>query len=257
MLKNILTYLMESEKKNLLSIFFTAGYPNLYDTIPIIKALEKAGVDFIELGMPYSDPLADGPIIQMSNQKALENGMNLKLLFDQLQEVRKEVQIPILLMGYLNSVEFYGKEAFCEKCKAVGVDGLILPDMPVAVYEREYKELFKHYNLSNIFLITPQTSKSRIQEYDRLSNGFLYAVSSASTTGSRKNIQNSETFLAQLQELKLQNPLVTGFNIRDKESFEKACRYTRGGIIGSAFIQAIENSRDLNNDIKTFINRIR
>ncbi|MFT4665603.1 MAG: tryptophan synthase alpha chain [Polaribacter sp.] len=255
---NRLTKLFTQGKKGLLNIYCTAGFPRLQDTVPIIKALEKSGADIVELGIPYSDPLADGPVIQKSGSKALENGMTVNVLFEQLKDLRKDVNIPIVLMGYINPVLQYGIEAFCAKCAEVGVDGLILPDLPVDQYMDNYQPIFEKHNLSNIFLITPRSSDARIQYLDQCSSGFIYAVSTLSTTGSASaNMNASDEYLKRIGNMGLKNPILTGFNIKDKESFDVASRHTDGGIIGSAFIRHIENSRDLDTDIQQFIYKIK
>lgn len=254
---NRITRLFKSGKKNLLNIYFTAGFPNLEDTIPIIKALEKSGADIVEIGMPYSDPLADGPTIQESSTRALKNGMSINKLFEQLAQIRKEVSIPIILMGYLNPVLQYGIEKFCEKAAEVGVDGFILPDLPMAEYEEFYKNIFIKNQLSNIFLVTPQTSDSRLKKIDELSDGFIYAVSSDSTTGNNKNLKDAESYFKKLKAANLKNPIMIGFNINDHSSFSYACQYAEGGIIGSAFIKMLSKSKDLESDIPKFIRFIK
>lgn len=255
---NRLTKLFSAGRKGLLNIYCTAGFPKLGDTLPIIKALEKSGADIVELGMPYSDPLADGPVIQQSGSKALANGMTVNVLFEQLANFRKEVNIPIVLMGYINPVLQYGIEAFCAKCEEVGIDGLILPDLPVQQYMDNYQPLFEKHNLSNIFLITPRSSDQRIQYLDQCSSGFIYAVSTLSTTGNAAVDMNaSDDYLKRIGNMDLKNPILTGFNIKDKESFDAASRHTQGGIIGSAFIRHIENSTDLDADVQQFIYKIK
>lgn len=239
-------------KKNILSVYFTAGYPQLNDTIEIIKTLEKSGVDMIEIGMPFSDPMADGPVIQQSSQKALENGMSLQLLFHQLENIRKEVSIPLLLMGYLNPVYQYGIPEFCAMCSKVGIDGLILPDLPMIEYLKHQK-LFENYGLYNIFLVTPQTTDDRIREIDQVSKGFIYLVSSFSTTGSGKGIEDSRTYFEKIQKMNLKNPGVIGFGISNPASFEFACKYAQGGIIGSAFVKMIANEGLLKDKIENFV----
>ena len=240
---NRLTRLFATDKQNLLNIYCTAGFPKLGDTLPVIKALEKSGADLVEIGIPYSDPLADGPVIQQSGSKALENGMTVNVLLEQLAPLRQEVDLPVILMGYLNPVLQYGIEAFCEKCEEVGVDGLILPDLPVQQYIENYQPLFEKHNLSNIFLITPRSSEKRIQYLDQCSSGFIYAVSTLSTTGSKNaDLNSSDEYLKRIGSMNLKNPILTGFNIKDKDSFDLATKHTSGGIIGSAFIRHIENS---------------
>jgi tryptophan synthase alpha chain len=255
--ENNLTRLFEQKSSNLLSIYCTAGYPELEDTLPVIKAIEKAGSDMVEIGIPFSDPLADGPTIQQSNQKALQNGMSLHKLFKQIGGIRNEVQIPVLLMGYLNPVLQYGIEAFCARCEEVGIDGLILPDLPFDLYLQEYEKLFYKHNLSNIFLITPHTKKERIHHIDSHSTGFIYAVSSASTTGTKTGINDTQDYLQNIGSMELRNPILTGFNIHDKQSFQLACKYTSGAIIGSAFIKTISQTGNLEKKIHDFITKIK
>jgi tryptophan synthase alpha chain len=237
-MKNRITKLFQRKKKDVLSVFFTAGYPSLNDTVKIASLLEASGVDVIEIGIPFSDPLADGPVIQRSSAIALKNGMSLSLLFMQLQELRKQVSIPVILMGYLNPVMQYGMENFIKSCKAVGVDGVILPDLPPDIYIGKYKSLFVENNISNIFLITPKTQLSRIETIDLNSDGFIYLLSASSTTGAKASF-NEESFTA-IKSMSLKNPLLIGFGISDKEAFLKANDFASGGIIGSAFIKAIE-----------------
>ena len=228
------------EDKKLLSIYFTAGYPNLNDTVTTIQNLEKNGVDMIEIGLPFSDPLADGPTIQASSTQALHNGMTSTVLFDQLKDIRQIVSIPLILMGYFNPMLQYGVEAFCKKCQEVGIDGLIIPDLPVEVYHEEYKAIFERYGLLNVFLITPQTSEARIRYMDSISDGFIYMVSSASTTGSQSGFGNEQTdYFKRIADLKLTNPHIIGFGISDHETFSQATQYAKGAIIGSAFIKHV------------------
>ena len=258
MITNRITQLFGKKKENILNVFFTAGFPNFEDTLFILKELEKAGVDMVELGVPYSDPLADGPTIQGSSLKALDNGMTIKKLLQQLQEVRKEVSLPILLMGYLNPVIQYGLEKFCDEVGALGIDGLILPDLPMYEYKHQYKEIFQRNNLSNIFLVTPQTSDERLQEIDEVSEGFIYALSSNSTTGNEAaNKSLGEQYLTSLSQKELKNPVLVGFNIKDKASYEEACQYGQGAIIGSAFIKAINKEKLEAKDIQSFVASIR
>jgi len=244
------------EDKKLLSIYFTAGYPNINDTVKIIQDLEKNGVDMIEIGLPFSDPLADGPTIQDSSTKALKNGMTTEVLFNQLKDIRKSVNIPLVIMGYFNPMLQYGVEAFCEKCSAIGIDGLIIPDLPVDVYHEEYQAIFEKYGLINVFLITPQTSVERINFIDSVSNGFIYMVSSASVTGSKKGFGNDqEAYFKRISNMDLKNPQIIGFGISDNKTFTQATDYAKGAIIGSAFIKFLsENSLD---DIPNFVTSIR
>jgi tryptophan synthase alpha chain len=240
----------------LLSIYFTAGYPQLNDTVEIIEDLEKNGVDMIEIGLPFSDPLADGPTIQQSSTAALKNGMTTKLLFGQLKDIRKSVSIPLIIMGYFNPMLQYGVEAFCAKCQEIGIDGLIMPDLPLDIYQAEYETIFKKYGLVNVFLITPQTSEERIKQIDAASKGFIYMVSSASVTGSKSGFGNEqEKYFKRIASLKLNNPQIVGFGIKDAETFKQATKTAKGAIIGSAFIKHLtEHGAD---DIETFIKSIR
>lgn len=228
------------EDKKLLSIYFTAGYPHLKDTAPIIESLEQSGVDMIEIGLPFSDPLADGPTIQNSSTQALKNGMTTQVLFDQLSDVRETVSIPLIIMGYFNPVLQYGVEAFCKKCREIGIDGLILPDLPVDVYHEEYKTIFEKYGLVNVMLITPQTSEERIRYIDSVSNGFIYMVSSASTTGSQSGFSDTETnYFKRIADMDLNNPQIVGFGISNSDTFSQATTHAKGAIIGSAFIKSL------------------
>lgn len=244
------------EDKKILSIYFTAGYPSLNDTASIIQELEKNGVDMIEIGLPFSDPLADGPTIQASSTQALKNGMTTEVLFNQLKDIRKTVNIPLIIMGYFNPILQYGVEAFCKKCQEVGIDGLIIPDLPVDVYHDDYKSMFEKYGLINVFLITPQTSNERIQFIDSVSNGFIYMVSSASVTGSQSGFNEENTaYFKRIADMNLKNPQIIGFGISDNKTFTQATQYAKGAIIGSAFIKFITNNAI--NSIHTFVNAIK
>jgi len=244
--------------EGLLSVYFTAGYPNLDDTVTIIQSLEHAGADLIEIGIPFSDPLADGPTIQASNQVALENGMSVQVLFDQLSGLRDLVKLPIILMGYLNPILQYGIEAFAQRCQQVGIDALIIPDLPMQEYLLDYKQLFNKYGIYNIFLITPQTPEDRILEIDTNSQGFIYVVSSASVTGAKSavSVQQKEYF-RRINQMNLKTPTLIGFGISDHQSYRIACDHSSGAIIGSAFIDLISNSDHLTNDIHDFIKKIK
>jgi tryptophan synthase alpha chain len=258
MIQNRLTQLFQTKKQNILTIYFTAGFPQLNDTNLILETLERSGADIIEIGMPFSDPIADGEVIQMSNQAALQNGMTIARLFEQIADFRKKVQIPVLLMGYLNPVLQFGIEQFCQKAAEVGIDGFILPDLPIQEYLSEHKPLFEKYNLSNIFLITPQTVEDRIHLIDENTEGFIYAVSTSSTTGRTSTISENQTaYFARLQNLNLKNPFLIGFGISDKVSFEQACQYASGAIIGSAFIKMLQESNNVEADIEHFIKKIK
>lgn len=244
------------QDKKLLSIYFTAGFPHLDDTVSIIEELEKNGVEMVEIGLPFSDPLADGPTIQESSTQAITNGMTTSLLFEQLANIRKTVQIPLIIMGYFNPMMQFGMEKFCQKCQEVGIDGLIIPDLPLYVYENEYQELFEKYGLKNIFLITPQTSVARIQQIDAISSSFIYIVSSAAVTGSQTGFGTTQTdYFNRIASMNLKNEQIVGFGIKDKETFSQATQNQKGAIIGSAFIQFL--SKNSINSIKDFISKIR
>jgi len=244
------------ENNKLLSIYFTAGFPNINDTVSIIEALEKSGVDMIEVGLPFSDPLADGPTIQASSTLALKNGMTTEILFSQLENIREKVKIPLLIMGYFNPILQYGIEAFCKKCAAVGIDGLIIPDLPVDEYHEKYQAIFEKYNLVNVLLITPQTSNDRIRFIDSISNGFIYMVSSASTTGAKNSFGESQySYFDKIAKMKLKTPQIVGFGISNKTTFEQATKTTDGAIIGSAFVNyLLDNGLD---KIDGFIKKIK
>ena len=248
--------LFARKNKKVLNVYCTAGYPNLNSTVPVMQLLEEHGANIIELGMPYSDPLADGPVIQASGNIALANGMTIKILFEQLKDFRKSVSVPVILMGYMNPVLQYGFEKFCADAASVGVDGLILPDLPQLEFENEYGSIIKKYGLDFVFLVTPETSEERLRKLDALSTGFLYAVSSSATTGSDKDFNAVEKYLQRLQEMKLKNPVLVGFGIKDKETFESASKYSNGAIIGTAFIKALENKKDITSAVKQFLNGI-
>lgn len=244
------------EDKKILSIYFTAGYPNLNDTVKILEQLENSGVDMVEIGLPFSDPLADGPTIQASSTEALKNGMTTEILFEQLKDVRKKVSIPLLLMGYFNPILQYGVERFCQKCAEIGIDGLIIPDLPIDVYEEECQAIFEKYNLLNTFLITPQTSEVRIREIDELSSGFIYMVSSASVTGAKNQIESeTEQYFARIQKMQLKTPTIIGFGISNFETYQKAIQYSKGAIIGSAFVKHLKEKGV--NEVKAFVESVR
>jgi tryptophan synthase alpha chain len=259
---NRIEQLFKRKQHNILNVYCTAGYPKLDSTLQVIQALQAYGADLIELGMPYSDPLADGPIIQESSAKAIENGMTINKLFEQLKDMRNPNSslavggIPVILMGYMNPVLQYGFEKFCVKAAEVGIDGLILPDLPMYEYETEYGEIIKKYNLDLIFLVTPETKEDRLRKIDALSSGFIYAVSSSSTTGSNKDINDQQSYFQKLRDMKLKNPVFVGFGIKDKQTFKAACKFTNGAIIGSAFIKALSNGKDVKEATKDFLNTI-
>ncbi|MBS1566911.1 MAG: tryptophan synthase subunit alpha [Bacteroidetes bacterium] len=249
--------LFASERKRVLNVYCTAGYPQLDSTLPVMQALQNNGADLIELGMPYSDPLADGPVIQASSAKALANGMTIATLFRQLKDFRKQISVPVILMGYMNPVLQYGFEKFCADAAAAGIDGLILPDLPEYEYETEYGAVIKKYGLDFIFLVTPETSEERVRHLDELSSGFLYAVSSSSTTGNEKDFGEVEKYLHRLQQMKLKNPVLVGFGIKDRQTFDAACKYANGAIIGSAAIRALDKTDNIETALKTFLQSVK
>lgn len=254
---NRIQELFQKKKNNILNVYCTAGYPTLDSTVPVMKALQDNGADMIELGMPYSDPLADGPVIQASSAKALANGMTIAKLFDQLRGFRHQVYVPVILMGYMNPVLQYGFEKFCKDAADMPIDGLILPDLPEYEFENEYGPIIQRYGLDFSFLVTPETSEERIKKLDSLSTGFLYAVSSSSTTGKDKDMNAVNAYLQRLQKMKLKNPVLVGFGIKDKTTFDAACQYANGAIIGTAFIKALENSVNVEQDTKQFLQQIK
>ena len=244
------------KNEKLLSIYFSAGHPELDDTVPILRTLQDSGVDFVEIGLPFSDPLADGPTIQESSSLALRNGMTTETLFNQLENIRESIHIPLVLMGYFNPIMQYGIERFCQKCQVIGIDGLIIPDLPVDLYHQRYKEYFDKYNLYNIFLITPQTPEDRIRYIDSVSSGFIYMVSSASVTGAQHTFgSNQEAYFSRIAKMQLRTPQVVGFGISNAEAYRAATRFSRGAIIGSAFINFLKKKGV--NAIPDFIKSIR
>lgn len=249
--------LFKIKDSKVLNVYCTAGYPQLNSTIEVMKALQDNGADIIELGMPYSDPLADGPVIQQSSGIALANGMTIKKLFEQLKDFRKNISVPVVLMGYMNPVLQYGFERFCADAALVGIDGLILPDLPEHEFETEYGTIIKKYGLDFIFLVTPETSEGRIRKLDELSTGFLYAVSSSSTTGRDKNMTDVKSYLQKLKSLNLRNRVLVGFGIKDKTTFEAACANANGAIIGTAYIKALAEPGNVAEITRKFLESIR
>jgi tryptophan synthase alpha chain len=267
---NRIDSLFQTRPGQILSVFFTAGYPKLNSTVEIIRALTKAGADMIEIGMPFSDPMADGPVIQKSSDVALKQGMSMNLLFNQLKDIRKETDIPLLLMGYLNPVMHYGIEKFCTECEKTGIDGVILPDLPLEVFlgdsgkvlgsqaQGSLQDLFVKHNLHAVFLISPQTRTERIHEIDRISNGFLYMVSSSSTTGVKSGFDpDRQAYFERIRDMKLKNPRLIGFGISNHASFANACEYAKGAIIGSAFVSMLGTAGNLNEAIAKFVEGIK
>jgi tryptophan synthase alpha chain len=255
---NRIEKLFSNKKENILSIYFTAGFPSLNDTLPIIKELDLAGVDMIEIGMPFSDPVADGPVIQRSSEKALRNGMSLNILFKQIEKVRTVTDIPLIIMGYINPFFRFGMENFINKCRETGIDGTIIPDLPVEEYLGSYASLYDLNGIFNIFLVSPQTPVERIVYLNSISKGFLYLVSTSSTTGVKKGFNNSQTaYFSRVRDLNLSTPALIGFGISDKSAFEQACEYSSGAIIGSAFIRTLDEGGDLAGKTERFIRFIR
>ncbi|AQW99303.1 tryptophan synthase subunit alpha [Elizabethkingia anophelis] len=239
-----------------LNIYFTAGVPQLNDTAQIMKTIQFAGADMIEVGIPYSDPVADGPVIQKSDELALQNGMTIAKLFEQLKTVKDEINIPVILMGYLNPVLKFGFEKFCQECQASGVSGLILPDLPPIEFEKKYQKMLEQYGINFTFLVTPETSDERIQYLDSLSSGFLYAVSSSSTTGTNQEIDN-DAYFKRLKSLNLKNPILIGFSIKNKADFDKVTQHADGAIIGSAFVKILLENQEWESKAAEFIKSIK
>lgn len=258
-MNNRITELFTKKGKGNLSVYYTAGFPELESTVPIAKELAEAGADIIEIGIPFSDPVADGPTIQMSNKVALDNGMTLPRILDEVKQMRDQgVEIPVILMGYLNPVMQYGVEKFLRDAAAAGVDGLILPDMPVPEYESEYRSMFEANNLCNTFLISPTTSEERIRKIDAATHGFIYAVSASSITGAKGTFTADQiSYFDRLKSLGLKNPFLIGFGISNHETFSKASEYSSGAIVGSAFIDLLKKSTDLHTDIGTFVRELK
>lgn len=254
---NRIQQLFTQKKENILSVYFTAGFPKPNDTVPILESLQKYGVDMAEIGIPFSDPLADGPVIQNSSQIALKNGMNLKKLFSQLANIRASVHIPLVMMGYLNPIMQFGFENFCSECKKVGVDGMIIPDLPMDVYLSEYRKIVEKNGLDFIFLITPETSEERIRQIDEHTHGFIYMVSSAGVTGTQNSFDHHIDYFNRINSMHLKNPRLIGFGISNKLTRETASRYSSGVIIGSAFIKALQESSDVESAVKLLIKKLK
>jgi tryptophan synthase alpha chain len=248
--------LFKAQSQRVLNVYCTAGFPQLDSTLQVMQSLQANGANVIELGMPYSDPLADGEVIQASGNVALENGMTIEVLFEQLAVMRENIHIPVILMGYMNPILQYGFEAFCKKAKEVGVDGLILPDLPLYEFENFYGATIQQNGLDFIFLVTPETPEQRLRKLDSLSTGFLYAVSSSATTGKDKDFTKVADYLQKLQSMQLKNPLLVGFGIKDKESFDAVNMYANGAIIGSAYISALSKGNSIEETTQQFLNSV-
>ena len=253
---NRIYQLFQQKSENILSVYFTAGFPKLEDTLPTLQCLQANGVDLIEIGVPFSDPMADGLVIQNSSQAALKNGMSIKKLFSQLTNVRATVQIPLIMMGYLNPIMQFGFEEFCKECNRVGVDGMIIPDLPMADFLAEYKQIAERYGLEFIFLITPETSEERIRLIDSHTNGFIYMVSSAATTGTQTSFDNKVDYFNRINAMRLKNPRLIGFGISNKSTRDMVCKYSSGAIIGSAFINALQETQDVEKGVKLLLDNL-
>jgi tryptophan synthase alpha chain len=253
-----LTELFNKQNSRVLNVYCTAGFPQIDSTLKVMQSLQNSGANIIELGMPYSDPLADGEVIQSSGNIAIANGMTIETLFSQLEKMRDSIHIPVVLMGYMNPILQYGFEAFCKKAKQVGVDGLILPDLPLYEFEHIYGSTIKANDLDFVFLVTPETPAERLMKLDSLSTGFLYAVSSSATTGKDKDFSKVALYLQKLKSMNLKNPVLVGFGIKDKETFDAVCAYSNGAIIGSAYINALSKGNDVaqitDNFLKSVLN---
>jgi len=258
-MKNRIIKLFSQKQSGLLSVYYTAGFPKKDDTLPIAQALQEGGADIIEIGIPFSDPVADGPTIQESNKVALDQGITLPQILVQVKEIRRAgIDLPIILMGYLNPVMQYGVEKFVKDAAASGVDGLIIPDMPVYEFEESYRDLFETHNLCNTFLISPTTSEERIRRIDAATKGFIYAVSSSSTTGAKGEFTSEQlAYFKRLQSLNLNNPYLIGFGISNRQTFSTASVHASGAIVGSAFINLLKDSNDLRNDIVQFVKQLK
>ena len=240
---NRINQLFQDSPKNLLSVYFCAGFPTLDSTADVIRTLEKNGVNMVEIGIPFSDPMADGIVIQDAATRALRNGMSLRILFEQLQDIRRDVRIPLILMGYLNPIMHFGFEAFCRKCTECGIDGVIIPDLPFREYEENYKAVAQKYDIRVIMLITPETSEARVREIDEHTDGFIYMVSSAATTGAQKDFDSQkQAYFKKMQDMHLRNPRMVGFGISNKQTFDAACANSSGAIIGSRFVTLLNEA---------------
>lgn len=253
---NRINQLFEQKKENILSVYFTAGFPKLEDTVPTLECLQANGVDLVEVGVPFSDPMADGIVIQNSSHQALQNGMSIRKLFEQLTGVRAKIHIPLVMMGYLNPIMQFGFEAFCKECHRVGVDGMIVPDLPMSDFLAEYKDIAERYGLEFIFLITPETSEERIREIDGHTNGFIYMVSSATVTGTQNSFDTKVDYFNRINSMNLKNPRLVGFGISNKSTRDMVNRYSCGAIIGSAFIKALQETQDVEKGVKLLLENL-
>ncbi len=253
---NRINLLFKRKKENVLSVYFTAGFPKLEDTVPTLKALQANGVDLVEIGVPFSDPMADGIVIQNSSHKALQNGMSIRKLFDQLTEVREHIHIPLVMMGYLNPIMQFGFEEFCSECNRVGVDGMIIPDLPMSDFLLEYKVIAERFGLEFIFLITPETSEERIRLIDSHTNGFIYMVSSAAVTGTQNSFDNKIEYFNRINSMNLKNPRLIGFGISNRATRNMVNAYSSGAIVGSAFIKALQETNDVEKGVKLLLRRL-
>jgi len=255
---NKIDQLFAEKKGKILSAYFTAGFPQLEDTMLIMRSLQEGGADMIEVGIPFSDPVADGPTIQQSNKIALDNGVTLKKIFEQINQVKEKIHIPVLLMGYLNPIYQYGIRKFCQDCSKAGVSGLIIPDLPINEYQNNYQDIFESNGLFNIFLITPETSHDRLEVIDNISHGFIYMVSASSTTGARKGLKAEQiNYFKRIRKMNLKTPRLIGFGISDKNSFTIASQYAHGAIIGSAIIKLLAETKNIENDIISYIRSVK
>ena len=254
---NRINLLFDRKKENILSVYFTAGFPKLEDTVPTLQCLQENGVDLVEIGVPFSDPLADGIVIQNSSQQALRNGMSIRKLFSQLTNVRQSIHIPLVMMGYLNPIMQFGFEEFCAECNRVGVDAMIIPDLPMSDYLNQYKEIAERYELEFIFLITPETSDERIHQIDSHTNGFIYMVSSAAVTGTQNSFDTKLDYFNRINTMNLKNPRLIGFGISNKSTRDMVNRYSSGAIIGSAFIKALQETNDVEQGVELLLKRLK
>ncbi|MGL6021702.1 MAG: tryptophan synthase subunit alpha [Chitinophagaceae bacterium] len=248
---NRVDILFQKKSKNILSVYFPAGFPNLNDTFPILTALQENGIDMVEIGIPFSDPIADGVVIQQASSQALKNGMSVRLLFKQLKKVRSTIHIPLLFMGYFNPILQYGFDLFCHDCKEIGIDGMIIPDLPFEIYQKKYQSIIEKYNLKMVMLITPETSEERIQLIDKNTNGFIYMVSSASTTGTQQIFDDKKKqYFSFINNMNLKNRLMIGFGVSNKATYSVATQYANGAIIGSKLVQLLGQEKNVDKAIK-------